>query len=1171
MTELLKDIFEKRVDRPIDGVIKADDEASLGVELDEYVITDEIGRRLQDFLEAYNNYDTSNGAWISGFFGSGKSHLLKMLALVLENRELDGRRAAEIFSDKLKDDPMLKGALDKAVSIPSKSILFNIDQKADVISKTDVDALLAVFQKVFDESCGFYGKQPHIAQFERDLHGRGLLEAFREAFEKASGKPWERGREQALLEAPNIASAFAQVTGSDPVDAKDILTQYRKDTRVSIEDFAGTVKAWIDQQEPNFRLNFFVDEVGQYIADNVKLMTNLQTIAESLNTKCKGQAWIIVTAQQEMSSVIGDMTHQQENDFSKIQARFNNRVPLNSADVAEVIQKRLLAKTDKGAVTLGNLHDREENNLKTLFDFADGSIKLKNYRDRDHFISSYPFPPYQYTLFQMAITGLSQHNAFEGRHSSVGERSMLGVFQQVAKELKDQPVGGLATFDLMFEGIRSALKSSVQQSIQIAERNLDDPFAVRVLKVLFLLKYVKEFKPSVRNISVLLLSEFDADQVKQKRRIEEALGVLERNTLIQRNGEVYEFLTNEEKDVEAEIKALDVDPSEVSKELETLAFDTVLRHRKIKHATTGHDYPFTRKLDDHSLGREYELSINLISPFSDVADHTEAVRMKSMSDDELVIMTGADQQFYRDLILYKKTYKLIRQARSGSPQPGRDRIVAEKGEQNARRAKDLEMRLRKLMSGARMFVRGDELDTGGEDAQDRIIKAFQTLVDKVYTNLPMLRGVSYSEADINKAVQAESGLFGEDGGGLSEAEQDVLSFINAQARNGVKVSAKYLTERFTMKPYGWPITAVLCLAGSLVAKGKIEARVDSTVTEGLDLAKALSNSHALPNILLTPQAEFSAAQIRKAKDLYQELFSKPAGGNDARSIGAEWAASVEELEAEVDDLARQKHDYPFMTALEQFRDRLKDMKGKPAVWYITEPAKAEDDLLDAKEDVYDKIKSFMAGAQKGIYDDARDTLTRQGANLDYVDPEAAQALRSALDDPECYKGTAIQSLKTDLYEMKNKVELKVLEERKAVEAAVDEVAAKVTQMEEFQALSEQDQQRITTRINARKAGMERIDLIPVLRDRSNDIRNTLLAEVIGEIDRMNRPAPGPTPSGVSEAPGPVPTAPSTVTASQLKVNFNKAYLADDADVDAYLEELKKTLLAEIHAGRKVIV
>ena len=102
MAQLLRDIFEKPVDRAIDGVIKADDEASLRIELDEYVITGEIGRKLEHFLEAYNNYDTSNGVWISGFFGSGKSHLLKMLALLLENREVDGVKAHDIFADKLK-------------------------------------------------------------------------------------------------------------------------------------------------------------------------------------------------------------------------------------------------------------------------------------------------------------------------------------------------------------------------------------------------------------------------------------------------------------------------------------------------------------------------------------------------------------------------------------------------------------------------------------------------------------------------------------------------------------------------------------------------------------------------------------------------------------------------------------------------------------------------------------------------------------------------------------------------------------------------------------------------------------------------------------------------------------------------------------------------------------
>ncbi|MDO6726265.1 BREX system P-loop protein BrxC [Cognatishimia sp. 1_MG-2023] len=1172
MAQMLKDIFEKPVDRAIDGVIKADDEASLRVELDEYVITGEIGQRLEQFLEAYNNYDTSNGVWISGFFGSGKSHLLKMLALLLENREVDGKTAHEIFAEKLKGEPMLAGALNKAVSIPSKSILFNIDQKADVISKTDVDALLSVFQKVFDEACGFYGKQPHIAQFERDLQGRGQFEAFKEAFRSAAGKDWERGREQALLEAKNIATAFAEATGGDPSDAKDILSQYRKDTRVSIEDFAGTVKAWIDDQPKGFRLNFFVDEVGQYIADNVKLMTNLQTIAESLNTKCKGQAWIIVTAQQDMASVIGDMTQQQENDFSKIQARFSNRMPLNSADVAEVIQRRLLAKTSEGQVTLGNLHDREENNLKTLFDFADGSMKLKNYRDREHFISSYPFPPYQYDLFQMAITSLSEHNAFEGKHSSVGERSMLGVFQEVSKKLKDKEVGGLATFDLMFEGIRTALKSSVQQSIQIAEKNLDDPFAVRVLKSLFLVKYVKGFKPSVRNIGILLLSEFEADQTSQRRKIEEALSRLERETYIQRNGEVYEFLTNEEKDVEAEIKALDIDPSELSKELETLAFDTILRHRKIKHLATNSEYAFTRKLDDHAVGREYELAINLFSPLSDEVESPDGIRMKTMSREELAVAMKPDANFVRDLILFKQTDKFIRQSRSGSPQPGRDRIVAEKGEQNGRRAKDLEMRLRKLMGSARLFVRGDELEIGGEDAQERISKAFQSLVDKVYTNLPMLRGVSYTEADINKAVQSESGLFGSDGTGINEAEQDVLSFINAQARNGVKVSVKYLADRFTSKPYGWPVTAVLCLAGSLVAKGKIEARVDSAIKEGLDLAKALNNSHALPNILLTPQTEFSAAEIRRAKELYQELFAHPSSGTDARGLGAEWATSTDTLEAEVDGLIRLSHRYPFLTALEPFHELLRGMKGKPANWYISDAPKREDDLLNAKEDILDKVKSFMGGAQKGIYDDARDMLTSQSANIDYVDPETGAKLRAALEDPACFKGSSIQNLKSDLFDLKNKVELKVLEERKAVIAEVEDVSAKVAQMQDFQTLDLDKQARITARIESHKSGLDTDTLIPVLQNKVTQIRSNLLAELIGQIDQLARPAPSPIAQpGVSDPAVPAPQAPSYIKADQIKVSFDKPYLSDDADVDEYLEEMKKTLLAEIRAGKKVIV
>ena len=133
----LNDLFEKPIDRPIEGVIKADDEARLLNEVEEYIITNEVAKHLQTFLEdAYNAELAEQGVWISGFFGSGKSHLLKMLSLVLDRRSVDGHDLSQIFIDKIEDS-LLKREMEKAVAIPSKSILFNIDQQADVITNAE--------------------------------------------------------------------------------------------------------------------------------------------------------------------------------------------------------------------------------------------------------------------------------------------------------------------------------------------------------------------------------------------------------------------------------------------------------------------------------------------------------------------------------------------------------------------------------------------------------------------------------------------------------------------------------------------------------------------------------------------------------------------------------------------------------------------------------------------------------------------------------------------------------------------------------------------------------------------------------------------------------------------------------------------------------------------------
>ena len=1174
----LKDLFLRPVDRPIEGVIKADDEASLRLEIEEYVLTNEVAKRLQEFLSAYNSYQNANGVWVSGFFGSGKSHLLKMLALLLENRTIDGAQALDLFVGKI-DDAILQADLARAASIPSKSILFNIDQKADVINKNQVDALLAVFVKVFDEMRGYYGKQGYIAQFERDLDSRGQYADFMAGYEATAGKPWHTGREQALLEGGNIAKAYAAATGAEAVMAQGILDKYRSQYRVSIEDFADQVFAYITAQGPQFRLNFFVDEVGQYIADNTKLMTNLQTIAESLATKCRGRAWIVVTAQEDMSSVVGEMGTKQGNDFTKIQARFQSRLKLTSADVAEVIQKRLLLKTKDGATQLSSLYDTQVNNFKTLFDFADGSQSYRNFKDKEHFIDSYPFIPYQFALFQSAIQNLSLHNAFEGKHSSVGERSMLGVFQQVAIQIGTYEAGQLATFDLMFAGIRAALKSQIQKAVIQAENHLTDEFAIRLLKALFLVKYVKEFKPTIRNLCVLMLERFDQDLPALRQRVEEALNRLEQETYIQRNGEHYEYLTDEEKDIEQEIKSTDVDSADVSAELDKIIFDYVIKQRKIRIGEQGQDYPFSKKLDDRLSGREYELAIHVISPFHEHVENPDVLQMQNTGKSELLVLMPPDSRLMHDLLMYKRTDKYVRQNTLSVQQDSTKRILSDKAFQNNERYAEIQQRVQTLIAQARLFVQGSEVDAANVDAQTRVQRGFQELVARAYPNLAMLRGVAYTEHDIAKSLTHMKGSLTGIDSPLTEAETEMLGFINTNSRSGVRTTLKTLLEHFERKPYGWYYAAILCTLAKLCGRGKIEVRSDGSLVEDVNLERALRNTQAHANLVLEPQIEFTASQARALREFYEDFFGGPPAAKEAKAIAKQTSDSLANLAKDIEGrLKVQAVAYPFYDKLASIEASLKQAMGKPYDWYLTDFVKHQDALLAAKESVLEPMRRFMEGPQREIYDNARKFLEEQKSNLAYVKVQEIELAKTILSNAECYMGNHMQQLKAHMENLQNQVNPVLMAEMQKAENRLSEFKKRFCEAPEFLKLAEEQQKRLSHVFEKNAALLAQEKLIAAVRDTVRRFEEVQYPELLSQLTAMTQPAPVPPPQPQSntsqESPKPSPQ-PEPVKAVEygpsrsLSIAFDKAWLADEGDVERYLESMRKALLEEIRQGKRI--
>ncbi|HNP58235.1 MULTISPECIES: BREX system P-loop protein BrxC [unclassified Gordonia (in: high G+C Gram-positive bacteria)] len=803
----LNEIFLKDVTRSIEGVVKADDVDHLGVEVEEYVFTNDAAKGVAPLLEEYTNYTNANGVWISGFFGSGKSHLLKMLAHLLgdvEGQAFPREEVSESFLTKT-EDAMLIASLKKAAAIPAKSLLFNIDQKATLIAKDQTDALLKVFVKVFDESRGYFGNDGAVARFEEALDKRGQYDEFKDAFAKHAGIDWSQGREQTALEGHNIDKAFAEVNGEANTG---IIAQYQKSYSVSIEDFATSVKAWIDKQEPGFRLNFFVDEVGQFIADDVKLMLNLQTIAESLNTKCRGQSWVFVTSQEDMDKIIGDRTKQQGNDFSKIQARFSVKVKLTSQDVEEVISKRLLEKNSAGAAHLESIYSREAANFPTIFNFVDGAKTYRNYVDEARFINTYPFVTYQIPMFQAAIEGLSDHNMFEGKNSSVGERSMLGVVQEVAKRIGDEQIGYLATFDRMFAGISAALKSTAQSAILQAEKHLPDPdsdvriLANRLLKALFLVKYVDTFKATPRNLTVLVYDRFGLDLTGLGKQVQEALNLLEAQSYVQRNGNVYEYLTNEEQEVEKEIKAVDIDSSEVSSQLFRYLSSDILKTNKLKYMKTGQDFAFGYKLDDIVQGNQRGLTLHFITPETSYSD--AEIVAQSMGRDELRVFLGRDKRLLADLRLLLKTAKYTKQRTNSGATPSMQAILQSKQLLNADREKELIERLRQAVGNAQLIINASEVTSGSQDAVTRLADGFQELVGRTYTSLGLLGGKTFSEHQVVGAVQNESGIFdAETLSALKSPGGEMESWIITQTGLGEQVTIKKVVDRFETKPYGW--------------------------------------------------------------------------------------------------------------------------------------------------------------------------------------------------------------------------------------------------------------------------------------------------------------------------------------------------------------------------------
>ncbi|MDA1277766.1 MAG: BREX system P-loop protein BrxC [Verrucomicrobia bacterium] len=894
----IKELFTRDINRSINGVVKAEqlDDAVVWQELDEFVVTKELDQHLRRFFGAYtdaidNQHDPATsgkiGVWMSGFFGSGKSHFLKVLSYVLGNRQLkvngQTRQTVEFFETKIHD-AMLYGDIKRAVASNTDVILFNIDSKAD--NRSGRDAILTVFLRVFNEMLGYSGDHPWIAHMERYLDGKHKLDTFHAAYKLAARHEWVDERDAYAFNRDAVVKALSHALGQSEEASHKWFDNMEKSFPLTIENFCGWVKEYLDTRGPNHRLIFLVDEMGQFVGQDTQRMLNLQTITEDLGTACGGRAWVVVTSQEDIDAVLGEMKKGTANDFSKIQGRFKTRLSLSSANVDEVIQERLLAKRGEVVAFLRALHAAKGDILKNQLSFTNVGPTLRAFKDADDFVRNYPFAPYQFQLVQKVFEAIRKVGA-TGLHLSRGERSILDAFQSAAKQVAGVAVGVLVPFWRFYPSIESFLDTSVKRTIDQAETNPSlEPFDIRLLQVLFLIRYVEEIKGNVNNLVTLCIDEIDADRLALRRKIEESLQRLEKETLISRSGDNYFFLTNEERDINREIKSVDLSSGEEAKLLGELIFDEVLKgNRKHRYAVNGKDFPFNCLCDLHPVGRRVEtgLVVSVVSPLADdykLYENARCILASTNEGGQILLRLNDDESLGRELRTYLKTEKYISRKNDGSLPKPTLRILHDCAEDNRDRRESLVNLLSTLLLEATYFAAGSKLTLKAQDAASAMNQALDYLIQNTFPKMGLLKRLN---TDPQREIQAVlrsndialQTLAVQTEEANPQALDEIRGYVDLCSRGSRTIVLHEMIEtRYGIRPHGWPDWEIVLLVARLVVLGEMQIVMNGAVVPTEKVYAEISAPAKWRKITIVQRRNVDTKLLQATRALGKDVFSE---------------------------------------------------------------------------------------------------------------------------------------------------------------------------------------------------------------------------------------------------------------------------------------------------------
>ena len=947
----LKDLFVYPIKRYIPSVAKVDDtsEATVETDLREYVVTGTIEQALTEFLEVYAESRTAptdkTGVWISGFFGSGKSHFSKILSYLLTDCPVGKSTARELFVERLATSPRrteIEGLLHRTGLLDSQVIMFQIKAEQD---QTREDSISEIMYRRYLASRGL-STDPMVASLELSLIERGLYDAFQAEVEKRVGSPWIEERDDYLFIHATVAEALQAVapeTYQTRDEALAALEMVERGQRLTVSDLAQRLLDYVDElaatgsgstgsprhpERPQHRpecpprLVFIIDEIGQFIGTDGQKLLELQSIAEQFATKGQGKLWLVVTAQAKLHELIAGVKAL-EADFGKIGDRFDIQLALTAEDVEKVLEGRILKKKDGRVPVIQDFYHEHEGALTALSTLPGASREMPD-MTAEHFAANTPFLPYHLTLIQ-AIFASVKSSAATGFGVNPEVRSMIGMAQGVLRNPDNGFISGTlgytVSMDMVYDQIAVDLQPQDKREIENLSKQLPGyrELDQRVLKALYLLQAVPWIAVRAETLAHVLLRDLTSEDLNTlKDEVQTSLKRLQdAHYVVPKEDGVWEFLTGTKKSFEEKVAAVIARQSDLRREVRKALGEVLRAVGRLNYRNGLRSFEVIVQGDREELHGGQDIILEVYSPLYVELEEgfslEDLEQIESFSHVNTVYWVSTESpELTQHLSRIIKLGQVLETWKAKGSKTDEEReIIREKAMELSSLHSRVETTLRVALYNGTLIWNGraEDLDGSATTLNPIFNRHVSQVVPYVYPKFE-LAAVKANEKEIEAVLTMAAttlttvgtglDLFGSDGhlNQHSAVVNEVRQELERRSHRGGDLSGKALEEHFSSGDYGWHPIIVRLILAAMFRAGLVTIKADNVhYTDCNAPAAQILFTQARPfrrAVLFYEEAEtVTADELRRAQDELKQIFDTPRREETANALAEQIKQEIE--------------------------------------------------------------------------------------------------------------------------------------------------------------------------------------------------------------------------------------------------------------------------------------